>query len=155
MDQFCLDDEGDLSPRDLMNNISRMAFPSSQENMFAFSFTCLEFKGEKKTEVPGAFCPRTQRTCFEDNFNQKLDDVLLGLSRDTPLSNEWRVCTGNEKYAICPSYPKYFVVPQALSDEDVNTLAKFHKKKRLPLICWRHPLTKCFLLRSALPKTPR
>lgn len=62
---------------------------------------------------------------------------------------------GNEKYALCPSYPRRFLFPSSLSDEEITELAKFHKKKRFPVVTWRSPLNKCVLLRAALTKYPR
>lgn len=54
------------------------------------------------------------------------------------ISDYWRVTTINEEYKFCPTYPKNFVVPQAISDNVLKHAGKFRSKQRIPAIVYRH-----------------
>mmetsp|Transcript_11135 Transcript_11135/g.20690 ORF Transcript_11135/g.20690 Transcript_11135/m.20690 type:complete len:669 (-) Transcript_11135:1299-3305(-) len=54
-------------------------------------------------------------------------------------------------FQVCPSYPRFFIVPESFSDNDVAKSAEYRSRKRLPAVRWVHPGTKAVLLRSAQP----
>jgi len=84
-------------------------------------------------------------------FRFKLPLIPPGFSAQC---HHWKPLA-NERYSVCPSLPRRFVVSASLTDEDISSMAKFHKKKRFPVLVWRHPLNKSALLRGALTKAPR
>ena len=67
-----------------------------------------------------------------------------------PLSH-WRICRLNEKYELCPTYPRLLVVPNSVSDEDILSAAKFRSSRRLPVLCWKDPMGIATICRSSQP----
>lgn len=51
---------------------------------------------------------------------------------------KWRFTTVNKDYALCPSYPSTFVVPEAISDNVLNYAAKYRSKNRIPALSYYH-----------------
>ena len=143
-----------MNAKELSSIIQAAAFPAIAENVFAYSYTSLSGDMKSMDEMI-AFTPRTKRAIFQDDFNGKLDNILLGVPLTDKSLDRFKIWTGNQKFALCPSYPRNFIVPESFTDEDVHALAKYHRKRRLPVITWRHPVHKSLLLRAALPKSPR
>ena len=52
-----------------------------------------------------------------------------------------RLVTINTEYGLCPTYPNVFIVPSAISDEDLRAIASFRSRGRVPAVVWRHPKT--------------
>lgn len=50
----------------------------------------------------------------------------------------WRLTSANEDYSLCPTYPRVFVVPAAISDDDLREIAKFRINSRLPAVTYLH-----------------
>ena len=48
----------------------------------------------------------------------------------------WRHTTLNESYVLGPTYPSYLLVPRPCSDQEVQQVAKFRSKARLPALSW-------------------
>ncbi|EFC43042.1 myotubularin-related [Naegleria gruberi] len=73
----------------------------------------------------------------------------------TPPSNmskqNWRICTLNQNYKICDTYPSLFLVPNNLSDEEVKAAAEFRSRGRIPVLSWYDPETELSLTRCAQP----
>ncbi|KAF0979252.1 hypothetical protein FDP41_001595 [Naegleria fowleri] len=73
----------------------------------------------------------------------------------TPPSNakqpHWRICTLNQGYKICDTYPSQFLVPCNLSDEEVKAAAEFRSRGRIPVLSWYDPESQLSLTRSAQP----
>lgn len=44
----------------------------------------------------------------------------------------------NSEYKLCPSYPRYLIVPASVSDQTLETAAKFRSSKRVPAVVWRY-----------------
>lgn len=38
---------------------------------------------------------------------------------------------------VCPTYPKVFVVPRSVVDEEVKLVANFRMSGRVPTVVWR------------------
>jgi hypothetical protein len=68
------------------------------------------------------------------------------------LSHGWRLVTQKE-YHICSTYPVEFVVPESISDSEVEAVALYRSRGRIPAMIWRHPLTGAVLSRCAQPKS--
>jgi len=87
-----------------------IAAPTRLGDLFAFQFAL----GVPKHE-------HSYRDCFNDE--------LIRLRLSTSL---WRLTEINQNYKLCPSYPKYCVVPSAITDEEISEAAKFRSDKRFP-----------------------
>eukprot|EP01029_Cantina_marsupialis_P015232 TRINITY_DN33306_c0_g2_i1.p1 TRINITY_DN33306_c0_g2~~TRINITY_DN33306_c0_g2_i1.p1 ORF type:complete len:794 (-),score=183.02 TRINITY_DN33306_c0_g2_i1:215-2596(-) len=46
---------------------------------------------------------------------------------------------GREAYGFSPTYPSVFVVPSAITDDDLEQMKSFRGKGRVPAIIYRHP----------------
>jgi len=150
----------DGGSKEFFSQLVRLRYPPSPENFFAVTMatTPVDIKPEVKPIIhEGAFSAVALRDCFFDDFNETLDLVLLGgiTVMETRISAGWRISTANDKYALCSTYPKRVVVPAMISDPDLVELAKFHKKRRFPVVSWRSPMNKCVLMRAAVTKYPR
>lgn len=53
-------------------------------------------------------------------------------------TKSWRVCTLNQKFELCQSLPKYFVVPEALFNPDISRAAPQFRQRRIPTWCYTH-----------------
>lgn len=51
----------------------------------------------------------------------------------------YRICNANTSFALCSTYPAQCIVPSALSDGDVASVATFRSSARFPLFCWCAP----------------
>lgn len=51
-------------------------------------------------------------------------------------ADKWRVTEVNKDYSLCPTYPKYLIVPTSASDDDLRNVARFRSKGRLPGWYW-------------------
>ncbi|KAL6523798.1 hypothetical protein OROHE_016336 [Orobanche hederae] len=68
------------------------------------------------------------------------------------LSNEWwRISSVNSNYTICPTYPFALLIPNSISDVDIQQACTFRARCRLPVISWCHPGTGAVLARSSQP----
>lgn len=66
-------------------------------------------------------------------------------------SKGWRLTKVNNEYKLCDTYPKEFVIPSSLSDDDIKACAEFRSKKRLPVLSFYCPKTQASLTRSSQP----
>ncbi len=48
--------------------------------------------------------------------------------------SRYRVSRVNDKYRVCSTYPRSFIVPRYFSDEDIIDCSNFRTKNRLPSI---------------------
>lgn len=69
------------------------------------------------------------------------------------LHPRWRVCTLNQQYQLCATYPSFLMVPSILQDAQVQQAAMFRSKYRFPVLSWLHPRTGAPLCRSSQPNT--
>ena len=51
-------------------------------------------------------------------------------------SSHYRVSDLNLHYTFSPTYPRYLVVPRSLSDKELEGLAPFRSKARIPTVVW-------------------
>ncbi len=67
-----------------------------------------------------------------------------------PLSH-WRVTRLNERYELCPTYPRQLVVPRAITDAELVRAASFRSGRRLPVLCWKDTFGVASICRSSQP----
>ena len=66
-------------------------------------------------------------------------------------NDKWTICTLNEGYELCPTYPKVLVVPSSANRTLIEGCAKFRAKGRLPVLTFLHPDSKAAIIRCAQP----
>eukprot|EP01047_Picozoa_sp_COSAG01_P047918 COSAG01_NODE_4621_length_4872_cov_3.265451_8_plen_131_part_00 len=52
---------------------------------------------------------------------------------------------------MSPTYPRTIWVPAASTDEDIEEVAQFRSKRRLPALSWVHPTSHAAIVRCAQP----
>ena len=57
----------------------------------------------------------------------------------------------NKRYAACRSYPELLFVPKAVSDKELQAVAKFRSSHRMAVVTWLHPRTGASLTRCSQP----
>ncbi|KAH6829629.1 Myotubularin-like phosphatases II superfamily [Perilla frutescens var. hirtella] len=68
------------------------------------------------------------------------------------LSNEWwRISNVNSNYTMCPTYPFALLIPNSISDVEIQQACTFRARCRLPIISWCNPGTGAVLARSSQP----
>ena len=96
------------------------------------------------------------------NYKHGNDDLQAGWSLfpvseyfDTLVKKatrmEWRQCTVNKGFDVCPTYPEMLIVPKDLSDETIRESARFRDGGRFPIVCYLHEPRQTTLLRSSQP----
>lgn len=63
----------------------------------------------------------------------------------------YRISTANEDFQLCPSYPRFLIVPAEISDDELKIVANFRYQYRLPVITWRYYKNGCVIARSSQP----
>ncbi|KAL3838226.1 hypothetical protein ACJIZ3_022817 [Penstemon smallii] len=63
----------------------------------------------------------------------------------------WRITNINCNYTLCPTYPFALLIPNSISDEEIQQACTFRARCRLPVISWCHPGTGAVLARSSQP----
>jgi hypothetical protein len=64
----------------------------------------------------------------------------------------WKVSTLNSDYSLSPTYPKIIAYPSLFDEKNLEELATFRTKNRLPALSWVHPKVKSGLVRCSQPK---
>jgi len=68
------------------------------------------------------------------------------------LPNEsWSVSRVNEKYGICDTYPRILAIPSAVTEADLQEVAKFRSRQRIPCLSWIHPDSLATITRCSQP----
>ncbi|XP_077299072.1 uncharacterized protein LOC143920201 isoform X4 [Arctopsyche grandis] len=68
------------------------------------------------------------------------------------LHGTWRVSKANYDFKLCPSYPPLLLVPSSVSDEALETVAKFRSSRRIPAVVWRHRGNGAVIARCSQPE---
>ncbi|RWS02746.1 myotubularin-related protein 2-like protein, partial [Dinothrombium tinctorium] len=117
------------SRRDVFEKLTQYAFPLSNKlPLFAFEY-------QEKYGINGW-------NVYEPIAEYK----RMGLPTES-----WKITKINEKYEICDTYPAVLVVPSAATDDDLNAVANFRSRGRIPVLSWLHPETQASLTRCSQP----
>ncbi|KAM8878035.1 myotubularin-related protein 10 isoform 1-T2 [Synchiropus picturatus] len=131
--RFCFDEAGPESAKKVCLAIAHYSHPADLQLLFGFEYQGRRYHEGKAERVNGAGPPRRlQATMFDRPSDLDREVKRTGAS-------EWRVCSINEIYAVCPSLPEYIVVPVSLADQDLKQLSICFNDSRIPLWCWNHP----------------
>ena len=65
-----------------------------------------------------------------------------------------RICSANKDYHLSTSYPALFVLPaeQYFTDADLESVAKFRSRGRVPACTWQHPTGRQTIWRCSQPR---
>ena len=67
-------------------------------------------------------------------------------------SKAWRISNINLNYTFCETYPSLFAVPSSTSDKELELVAEFRSKGRIPVLSWIKPNSQnVAILRSSQP----
>ncbi|CAG2160734.1 unnamed protein product [Oppiella nova] len=113
---------------------------SKLENLFCFKY----FDGSKADHTSDVLVDHKNNTCSET-----LSEELTRMSFD---DNVWRISDINKEFKLCSSYPRNLVVPQSVSDSDLEAVANFRYSRRIPTVVWRHRKNGCVIARSSQPE---
>ncbi|CAG5114831.1 unnamed protein product [Candidula unifasciata] len=118
------------SRRQVFEKLQQYAFPLTNKlNFFAF-----EFK-EKYGQENG----------------WKIFDPVKEFKRMGVPNESWRITKVNENYQLCDSYPAVLAVPKQATDQDLQKVAEFRSRQRLPALSWIHPESQATITRSSQP----
>ena len=54
-------------------------------------------------------------------------------------------------FRLCPTYPKYLIVPKSVEDEELKQMSFGRYHRRFPTLVWRNRRNGAILLRSSQP----
>lgn len=83
-------------------------------------------------------------------FNVQEDFQRMGV-RLSSSESCFRLSRVNASYSMCPTYPQALVVPARLSDREIQAVAEFRSKGRIPICSWVHG-NSASIWRCAQPK---
>lgn len=122
--------------------LNSFCFPLAVKQYFAFDHA----KGLRKLNVkfPEAL----------DGWN--LYDPVLEFERLGLFSpenhNMYIVSDVNSKYSICPTYPRFLALPRGIFGREIQKIAAFRSKGRIPTLIWKHPKHMSSMWRCSQPK---
>ncbi|KAK2951712.1 putative Phosphatidylinositol-3-phosphatase myotubularin-1 [Blattamonas nauphoetae] len=143
-----------------INNADRKAFFTGLNDMISKSATDVHaFRYQLRSS--------TSQTIVDPDYEEKnrgwftKEDLLQEFVRlgadcsainpelSNPLSS-WRVSTVNTDFSLCPTYPPYLAVPKQVSDSQLQQVATFRTKHRIPILSYVHP-NGAAVIRSSQP----
>ncbi|XP_039298034.1 myotubularin-related protein 4 [Nilaparvata lugens] len=68
-----------------------------------------------------------------ESFKSEVERMNFNVTSEGP----WRICVANRDFELCKTYPRYLLVPAAVSDTDLVEVAKFRSSKRVPVAVYR------------------
>eukprot|EP01090_Pellita_catalonica_P021492 TRINITY_DN8064_c0_g1_i1.p1 TRINITY_DN8064_c0_g1~~TRINITY_DN8064_c0_g1_i1.p1 ORF type:complete len:768 (+),score=133.04 TRINITY_DN8064_c0_g1_i1:257-2305(+) len=67
------------------------------------------------------------------------------------LSSKFRITRLNENFKISPTYPPLMLIPKDITDKQIEKIANYRSKGRMPAFVWRCPSNHATLWRCAQP----
>ncbi|RIA89296.1 protein-tyrosine phosphatase-like protein [Glomus cerebriforme] len=117
---------------DVFDTVQKLTCISSISQLYAFYY-----KPEKEFKCKDGWKVYDTRKEFD----------RMGVGTKTKT---WRFSDVNEKYTLCPTYPRMLIVPQKISDTVLIHAAKFRSKSRIPTLSYLHH-NKASITRSSQP----
>ncbi|KAJ3442245.1 myotubularin-related [Anaeramoeba flamelloides] len=65
---------------------------------------------------------------------------------------KWTISDSNEKWKICPTYPRELPVPSTITLKDLHAISKFRSKGRLPVLSYYYRKNLTTITRSSQPR---
>lgn len=104
--------------------------PRQLEELFAF-FHYVWSKEQGGDDVIAKIEHQKNYTYDEAMFKSEVDRLKFD------LHGVWRISSVNKNFKLCSSYPPQLLVPSCITDETLETVAKFRSSRRIPAIVWR------------------
>lgn len=119
--------------------------PSRIEDLFSFAYHawCMEVYASEK-EQHGDLCRPGDHVI--SRFKNEVE--RMGFDMD----NAWRISNINEKFRLCASYPQELIVPAAITDKELESVASFRAWKRIPAVVYRHQNNGSVIARCGQPE---
>lgn len=118
------------SRRDVFEKLQMFAFPFNHKlNLFAFHY--YEEFPENGWEV----------------YDPVEEFKRLGVE-----NYNWKITQINQDYMICDTYPATWAVPAQATVKDIQDVAGFRSKGRLPVLSWLHPDSQATISRCSQPQ---
>jgi hypothetical protein len=137
-DSICFDDRG-------------YSFVTSPDRGFSFVSVSAT---EQIEAVPAPVDDADNDVCspvlYERDMHQ-LNEEYKRLLEPNIVQRLWRVSKVNVSFALCSSYPPLLIVPNEISDENLQLAATERSINRVPALTWIHPITGAALSRASQP----
>jgi len=125
-------EEGGHPRRQIFEALVTNAFPLSYASqLFAFKF---------KEQCGGI-----------GNDGWRVYDQTEELKRMGLPNERWLISDVNQEYQLCDTYPTILGLPARTTLEDLQEVAKFRSRGRIPVLSWIHPETQVTITRCAQP----
>ncbi|XP_063988143.1 myotubularin-related protein 3 isoform X1 [Diachasmimorpha longicaudata] len=122
--------------------LHKVTYPrKSVEDIFAFSYYAWSMEDGKDYPRLGK-----DTNSYIATFNAEVERLKFN------LHGSWRISQINKDYCMCPSYPPQLLVPACITDEILETVAKFRSSRRIPAVVWRHVTNGAVIARSSQPE---
>ena len=125
-------DQGGHPRRPIFEALTANAFPLSHDSQL-FAFTYKEQCGSSSANG---------WTVYDQTEELK----RLGLPNES-----WTISKINEKYQLCDTYPATLGLPSMTSQEELQEVARFRSKARIPVLSWIHPESLATITRCSQP----
>ena len=122
------------------STMSAYAFPNDLRYLFAFSHAI---------PVPSIIKMSDVYDPIQEYSRQGIIDVVVPGASHESL---WRISTANKDFRLCKTYPRYLVMPNGLSDDELFSVANFRSGQRLPALSWGDKDSGASMWRSSQPK---
>jgi myotubularin-related protein 3/4 len=66
-------------------------------------------------------------------------------------TTKWRLTRVNVGHKLCQTYPELLIVPEKISDDQLQKIANFRSSKRFPAVVWKSKINDCVIARSSQP----
>ncbi|EFN79213.1 Myotubularin-related protein 3 [Harpegnathos saltator] len=122
--------------------LHKVTYPRKNvEDIFAFAYYAWSVEEGKDYPRLGK-----DNGSYITTFNSEVERLKFN------LHGTWRISQINKDYRMCPSYPPQLLVPACISDETLETVAKFRSSRRIPAVVWRHVNNGAVIARSSQPE---
>lgn len=123
-----------------LSTLAAYAFPNDMRHVFAFSHALKTFVGLKMSEPYDPIAEYSRQGI--------VDVVVPGASHESL----WRISTANKDFRLCKTYPRYMVMPNGLTDDELFLVSNFRSGHRLPALSWGDKESGASMWRSSQPK---
>lgn len=150
-------------PLGLLQKVEKIFSPFNSNDLIGIVVTCknarrMVFLKEKEDEhfeknvfiylIKYAFPLKSNQSffAFTHNTSEEIDEgwkvynpqeeyKRMGI----PDSKKWRITSINKDYKFCETYPNILVVPHSTDDLELDQVAEFRSRNRIPVLSWiRH-----------------
>ncbi|XP_046386116.1 myotubularin-related protein 3 isoform X1 [Ischnura elegans] len=123
--------------------------PKAIEDIFAFAFYAWSAE-EGGEEVSHRLGREPELIDSGENFQKSFKNEVERLGLD--VHGVWRISQANMDYRLCPSYPRLLLVPACITDDTLESVARFRSARRIPAVVWRHVGNGAVIARCSQPE---